>query len=246
MSPHEFPPSESRREFFRELRGRHRHGRARASARHRRPRSRARSTPGAKSRRTSSRRPRTSSSCSWKARRARWISSIPSPSCKRWHGKPLPRIATKDLKLAFIKPTATVLGSSFEFREARSMRNGAFGVPAASRHVRRRHLPGPLDAHARRSTITPVNYSCSPATWWRPPHDGRVGDLWTRQRIAEPARIRRALLRRRHQRRFGQLHQRLSAVHVRGDAVPQPGRSDSLSVESEGRIERDAAYARST
>jgi uncharacterized protein (DUF1501 family) len=39
----------------------------------------------------------------------------PKPELRRWHGKPLPESRTKDLKLAFIKPTASVLGSSFEF-----------------------------------------------------------------------------------------------------------------------------------
>jgi uncharacterized protein (DUF1501 family) len=40
----------------------------------------------------------------------------PKPELRRWHGKPLPPSMTKDLKLAFIKPTAAVLGSPFEFK----------------------------------------------------------------------------------------------------------------------------------
>src|SRR5215211_6181501 len=39
----------------------------------------------------------------------------PKPELNRWHGKPLPPSRTKDLKLAFIKPTASVLGSEFKF-----------------------------------------------------------------------------------------------------------------------------------
>lgn len=39
----------------------------------------------------------------------------PKPELRRWHGKPLPASMTKDLKLAFIKPTASVLASPFEF-----------------------------------------------------------------------------------------------------------------------------------
>jgi hypothetical protein len=35
----------------------------------------------------------------------------PKPALQKWHGQPLPRSITKDLKLAFIKPTALVLGS---------------------------------------------------------------------------------------------------------------------------------------
>ena len=41
----------------------------------------------------------------------------PKPELQRWHGKPLPPSMTKDLKLAFIKPTATILGSPRTFRK---------------------------------------------------------------------------------------------------------------------------------
>ena len=39
----------------------------------------------------------------------------PKPELRKWHGQPLPPSRTKDLKLAFIKPTASVLGSTFNF-----------------------------------------------------------------------------------------------------------------------------------
>lgn len=41
----------------------------------------------------------------------------PKPELQKWHGKSLPASMTKDLKLAFIKPTAAVLGSPREFRQ---------------------------------------------------------------------------------------------------------------------------------
>ncbi len=41
----------------------------------------------------------------------------PKPELTKWHGKPLPASRTKDLKLAFIKPTASVLGSNFKFEK---------------------------------------------------------------------------------------------------------------------------------
>ncbi len=41
----------------------------------------------------------------------------PKPELQKWHGKPLPASMTKDLKLAFIKPTATVMGSPFQFHK---------------------------------------------------------------------------------------------------------------------------------
>lgn len=40
----------------------------------------------------------------------------PKPELRRWHGKPLPESMTRDLKLAFIKPTASVLASTFDFQ----------------------------------------------------------------------------------------------------------------------------------
>lgn len=39
----------------------------------------------------------------------------PKPGLRRWHGEPLPPSMTKDMKLAFIKPTAKVLASPREF-----------------------------------------------------------------------------------------------------------------------------------
>ncbi|HYO84827.1 MAG TPA: DUF1501 domain-containing protein [Bryobacteraceae bacterium] len=41
----------------------------------------------------------------------------PKPELQKWHGKPLPPSMTRDLKLAFIKPTAAVLGSPREFKQ---------------------------------------------------------------------------------------------------------------------------------
>ena len=35
----------------------------------------------------------------------------PKPELKKWDGKPLPASLTKDLQLAFIKPTAAVMAS---------------------------------------------------------------------------------------------------------------------------------------
>jgi hypothetical protein len=40
----------------------------------------------------------------------------PKPELAKWNGKPLPASITKDLQLAFIKPTAAVLASQREFR----------------------------------------------------------------------------------------------------------------------------------
>jgi hypothetical protein len=39
----------------------------------------------------------------------------PKPELRKWHGKPLPASATKDLKLAFIKPNANAVASPRQF-----------------------------------------------------------------------------------------------------------------------------------
>jgi hypothetical protein len=41
----------------------------------------------------------------------------PKPALRKWHGQPLPESMTRDLKLAFIKPTASVMASQFEFHK---------------------------------------------------------------------------------------------------------------------------------
>jgi hypothetical protein len=40
----------------------------------------------------------------------------PKPALEKWHGKSLPPSMTKDLKLAFIKPTAKIMASNATFR----------------------------------------------------------------------------------------------------------------------------------
>ena len=40
----------------------------------------------------------------------------PKPELQKWHGKPLPPSMTKDLKLAFIKPSATIMASPRKFK----------------------------------------------------------------------------------------------------------------------------------
>lgn len=47
----------------------------------------------------------------------------PKPGLEKWHGKPLPESMTKDLKLAFIKPSAAVMASNFKFH-----RRGRYGM----------------------------------------------------------------------------------------------------------------------
>ena len=41
----------------------------------------------------------------------------PKPGLQKWHGKPLPPSLTKDLKLAFIKPNAKCMASTYQFKK---------------------------------------------------------------------------------------------------------------------------------
>ena len=40
----------------------------------------------------------------------------PKPELQKWHGRPLPPSMTKDLKLAFIKPSAKIMASPRTFK----------------------------------------------------------------------------------------------------------------------------------
>ena len=153
------------------------------------------------------------------------------------------RIATKDLKLAFIKPTASVLGSPFKFEK-----RGQCGMELSELLP---HLGTCADDICLVRSMHTEAFNHHPGQLFLftghmvggRPDDGRVGHVRARQRIAEPAGVRGALLRRRNQRGIRQLLQRISALDVRRNALPQPGRSDPVLVESEGRIERRAAHA---
>ena len=119
---------------------------------------------------------RTSSSCSWRAGRARSICSIPSPSCRSGTASRCRASMTKDLRLAFTKPTAAVLASPRKFKPYGQMRHGVLRLHSAHRVVRRRYLPGALDVHATRSIIIPGQLLLFRRQHaGRPSDDGRLG-----------------------------------------------------------------------
>ena len=133
---------------------------------------------------------------------------------------------TKNVRFAFIqKETARLLGSPRKFTKhgqcgmelsdflphlatcaddialIRSMHTEAFN-----------HHPGQLADEHRRADVRPAEH-------------GVVAELRPRQRVEEPARLRRADRRPRHQRRRVELVERLSAVDLPGRPLPQPGRA---------------------
>jgi len=120
----------------------------------------------------------------------------PKPLLQEWHGKSLPASLTKDLKLAFIKPTATILGSPRTFQKygpqgmdiadllphtasiagdlcfVRSMHSDQFN-----------HHPGQL------KLFTGHNQVGRPAMGSGASGDGFVGDLRAGLGVAEPAGV---------------------------------------------------------
>ena len=63
----------------------------------------------------------------------------PKPELAKWDGKPLPESLTKNLQLAFIKPTAAVHGEPPAFPQVWTIGNGDQRLHAASGDRSRRH-----------------------------------------------------------------------------------------------------------
>ena len=78
------------------------------------------------------------------------------------------------------------------------------------------------------------------------PSLGLVGALRAGLGSTGPARLRRDVHRQRHQRRLGQLVQRLLADRLYRRPVAQPGRSDPQCLQPAGRRCRDSSATRST
>ena len=142
----------------------------------------------------------------------------PKPELQKWHGKPLPESMTKDLKLAFIKPTAAVLASPRKFKPLRPVRHGVLRLHPEHRLVRRRYLPGALDVHRGLQSSSGPVAADDRNDADRPADAGRMGRLRPGQRIARICRLRGAQLRRGHQRRRIEFLERISAVHLSGRA----------------------------
>ncbi len=154
---------------------------------------------------------------------------------------------TKDLKLAFIKPTAAVLASPRKFKPY-----GKCGMEMSD------YIPNIARAPTtsawcgrctpKPSTITPASCCSSRGTmqFGRPTLGAWVPYTGSGSESENLPGIRRAQLRRRHQRRSFQFIERLSALHLSGRDVPELGRSDPVPLESARRRARDASEPTST
>ena len=182
------------------------------------------------------------SSFSRKARRARSTSSIPSRSCNELHGQKLPESMTQNVRFAFIqKETAVLLGSHRKFTQARPVRHGAVRLPAAPRRrapttspVRSMHTdafnhhPGQLMMNSgvppfgRPSMGSWLNYGLGSESQNLPGYVVLTAGRGTSGGVVE-------------------LDERLSAEHVSGRPVPQPGRAGPEPDNPAGLIDRHAA-----
>ena len=246
MNPFELPPHRPPAFLSENAGGGHRHDRAGGAAAGGRGDGAGRQS--ARAPEAAFRRPRrrTSSSCSWRAARARWICSIPSRSCRSGTASRCRPSMTKDLRLAFTKPTAAVLASPRDVQAVRPERHRVLDYIPHIGFVRRRHLPGALHVHRRvQSPSRPVaavqRHRCSSAVRrWAP---GCCTASAANRRIC-PASW--CWLGRRHQRRRVELVERLSALDVPGHDVAQFRRPGAVPVESRRRHARNGSGRLST
>ena len=124
----------------------------------------------------------------------------PKPALTKWDGQPPPPSLIKDMKLAFLKPSATLMGSPRQFKPY-----GQCGMEFSD------YLPY---TSARADDICLIRSMRTDAINHDPgeaaddhreydsgaSHDRVLGDLRPGKRVAGPARLRRAQLRKRPQR----------------------------------------------
>ena len=138
----------------------------------------------------------------------------PKPELQQWNGKPLPHSRDEGSEAGVHQAHRSVLGSPSKFQQ-----HGQCGMELSELlphigYVRRRHLPGPLDAQrgvqSSSRPVVPVHgtHECGRPTM------GAWVTYGLGQRVAEPARIRRADFGSRHQRGLGQLVERLPAFNL--------------------------------
>ena len=163
------------------------------------------------------------------------------PKLQELHGKPIPERSSRASASPSWTPSPRsvpkLLGTAAQVRPARQGRHLGLGVPAA--HRRRSSTTSPSSARWR-----PNVFNHAPAKMFMntgSPQFGRPSmgawvDLRHRQRVAGPARLRRAAVRpARAARRRRSLGQRLPADDLPGRAVPHRRRADPEPDQPAGR-----------
>ena len=201
-------------------------------------------SPGAQESPISCRRPKTSSSCSWRADPASSICSIPNPHSPSGTASRCRNPCARTCSFAFIKPTAKVWASQRPFASIRPVGHGVFRLAAAPRLLRGRSLHGPLHVQRRSSIIIRASLLLlcgSPAG--RTAVDGLVAALRAGQRIAESAGLRRAVAPGEAAAAVPGCFPTAFCHRLSGRAVLVERRSDSLPLQSRRHHARRAARA---
>ena len=164
------------------------------------------------------------------------------PKLSELSGKTPPKSLMEGRRFAFLKGNETLLGSTRKFD-----RYGECGMDISEMFPHHRKIVDEVclaarDDH-RRLQPRPgqaLHEHRLPGAW--PPEHGLVGDLRPRQRIREPARIRRPAERAaRPARRELAVVERLPPHLLPGRAVPRQGRSDPQPPEPGGLRTRRAS-----
>ena len=168
------------------------------------------------------------------------------PDLARLEGQPLPPSVIGGQRYAFIRPDAAVLGPQFKFA-----RHGQCG---ASLSEMLPHLATVVDDICIVKSTRTDQFNHAPAQIFlntgfsQPgrPSLGIVGALRSGLRVAGLAGVCGDVDRQRHQRRGGELVERVLADRVYGRAAAKPGRPDPEYLEPAGRGYRGSSEIRST
>ena len=168
------------------------------------------------------------------------------PALAKLEGKPLPPSVIGGQRYAFIRPDAAVLGPRFKFA-----RHGQCGAELSEMLP---HLAEVVDEICIIKSVHTDQFNHAPAqiffnTGFSQPGRPSLGS-WVIYGLGlggpGPARLRRDVDRQRHQRRLGQLVERLPADDLHRRPPAQPGRPDPQRLQPARRGRAGSSATRST
>ena len=155
----------------------------------------------------------------------------PKPELQKWDGRPLPASLTKDLKLAFIKPTAEVWASPRVFQKhGQSGMEFSDFLPHHGR-LRRRLEHDSLDVDGSVQSPSGPAHAGLRQPSGGPARHGLMGPVRPGQRVRQSPGLRRAHFRRPAGGRQQAVVSRVSPFDLPGRALPQHRRPGALPLE---------------
>ena len=166
-------------------------------------------------------RPRTSSSCSWKARRARWTCSIQSRRSQKMARPSAAAVADQGPETGLHQADRRGAGQPPQVYAVRPVRDRISDRLPHLATLRRRHLPGAI--HVQRCLQPPSRPAAAVQRHIQVgrPTLGAWACMASGSESRESARLRGAHFRRGDQWRREQLLERIPALHLRRDGVPR-------------------------